>query len=270
MPWVNYRFHHSKCEDFLPTEDDSYYDVAFLDPPYNTGNKQDKTVKYTRNKDFAAKKWTNFHAEWDTIDNYLEWAFNWLSLLRPKMKPKGAVFVCGSYHNAPEIGVAAKRAGYYIVTHIPWCIPNAFPNLAMTEMVHANQSIYWLRPHRNVSHYYDKEAAKRYNGGKNLRDYWIIPKESERKHKDKPWLNHPSKKPVPLIERAIDITLPKTNGGNVLDMFAGSGSTGEAVWNIAQRYDIQLSCVLCDMSREYVRAMEARIDYVRRDFINTS
>lgn len=260
---VNYHIHHGKCEEFLGDLDNNSIDVCFNDPPYNTGNKKDKTVKYDRNKDFAAKNWTNFHADWDTIDDYLEWAYNWLSLLRPKLKPKGAVFVCGSYHNAPEIGVAAKRAGYYIVTHIPWCIPNAFPNLAMTEMVHANQSIYWLRPYPDKTHYYDKEAAKRYNDGKNLRDYWIINKESGRKSADKPWLNHPSKKPVPLIERALDITLPKVNGGLVVDLFAGSGSTGEAVWNISQRYGLKLSCTLVDRSWEYTRDIEARLDFIQ-------
>jgi DNA modification methylase len=260
---VDYRILQGRCEDFLRGEPAMQVDVAFLDPPYNTGNTVNKAATYDQNKELAAKRWSSFYADWDTIDDYTCWACEWLTYLRPVMKPKGAVFVCGSYHNAPEIGVAAKAAGYYIVTHIPWCIPNAFPNLSMTRMVAANQSIYWLRPYPKRTHYYDKEAAKRYNDGKNLRDYWIIPKESQRKRPDKPWLAHKSKKPVPLMERAIDITLPKVSGGHVLDFFAGSGSTGEAVWNLARRYGLDLTCTLVDCSPEYVASIHARINWLR-------
>lgn len=256
---VTYNTHHGDCNDFLDGTPDDWFDVAFLDVPYNTGNKKSK---YGNIKKLQERKWDNFKADWDDIPDYVGWAENWLTKLRPKMKKKGSVFICGTYHNIPEIGVAAKKIGYYIVTNIAWCIPNAMFNAAMTETVHANQSIYWLRPYRDIKHYYDKDAAKRYNDGKNLRDYWVIPNSAQRKTPDKPWLQHPSKKPISLVERAIDITLPKEDWSRVCDMFAGSGTTGEAVWNLARRYNINLHCSQADKDAGYVNNILARIDYL--------
>lgn len=258
MYTVAYDTTHGDCEYFLDGVPDEWFDVIFLDPPYNTGNNKSK---YSKIKKLQDKKWDNFHADWDTIENYQEWAYGWLTKMRRTIKKKGSAFICGSYHNFPELGVAAKQAGYYIVTSIAWCIPNSMFNAAMTEMVHANQLVYWLRPHKDITHYYDKDAAKRINGGKNLRDYWIIPNRAQRKTDDKPWLQHPSKKPIELVERCIDITMPKVNWSRIGDFFAGSGTTGEAVWNIAQRYNLNLHCSQGDKNEEYVRNILARIEY---------
>lgn len=242
----------------IETCQDQSINVAFLDPPYNTGNEKDKTVKYSQNKNLASKNWSNFQATWDTIANYDEWATEWMEALQSKMNPQGAVFVCGSYHNIPEIGVIAKRLGYYIVTQIAWCIPNAMPNLACTEMVHATQFILWLRPQMKKRHFYDKEASKRHNEGKNLRDYWPINNDTT-SGRGMAWRKHKSKKPVALVQRAIDITLPKESGVTVVDFFAGSGTTGVAVQNLERQYGIQIGGVLSDRDEGYIAAVNERL-----------
>lgn len=256
---MTYTVKQMDCVDYLMSVPDNTVDVIFTDPPYNTGNTEDKTITYDRNADFAAKKWTNFHSDWDTIDNYLEWVMQWGYHARRILKPTGSIFVCGSFHSIPETAIAFKALGFYTIQWIQWCIPNAFPNLQGTKLTNANQTIIWARPRQNKTQHYDKEAAKRYNDGVNLKDYWIIPKESKRKSSNTPWLYHPSKKPVALAERAIDIALPKIDGVIVLDFFAGSGSTGEAVKNIARRYSIDIQCLLVDKDKEYVDGIEARM-----------
>lgn len=259
---VAYYTHHYDCLDYLAEVDDQTVDVIFIDAPYNTGNKKDKTVKYDRNKDFAKKNWVNFHADWDSIDKYYSWVLKWAKHSRRILKPKGSIFACGSFHNIPETALAFKKAGFYTIQWIQWCIPNAFPNLQGQKPTNANQTIIWARPYEDVTHYYDKAAAKNYNNGVNLKDYWIIPKESNRKGPDKPWLNHPSKKPVALIERALDISLPKQDWVRVLDFFAGSGATGEATLNIARRYGINIHCDQVEKEAKYVDGILARIEYL--------
>lgn len=249
----------SDCVTYLSALSDNSQDVIFIDPPYNTGNKKDKTVAYDRNKDFADKRWVNFHSDWDDIEQYHEWVLEWGYHARRILKPKGSIFVCGSFHSIPETAIAFKALGFYTIQWIQWCIPNAFPNLSGTKMTNANQTIIWARANEQTTHYYDKEAAKRYNSGVNLKDYWIIPKESQRKSPDRPWLEHPSKKPVSLVERALDISLPKQDGVSVIDFFAGSGSTGEAAINIAGRYNIDISCTLVDKEQKYIDGIQARI-----------
>lgn len=252
----------TQCQDciaYLETVPDKSVDIIFIDPPYNTKNSKDKTVKYDRNKDFTNKNWTNFYSDWDNVDHYYAWTLKYARHCRRVLKPKGSIFICGSFHNIPETALAFQKAGFYTIQWVQWCLPNAFPNLSCTKMTNANQTIIWARPEEKITHYYDKVAAKKYNDGVNLKDYWIIPKESQRKSKEKPWLDHPSKKPVSLVERAIDIALPKVDNGCILDFFAGSGSTGEAVYNITERHNLNLKCAQVDKDETYVNGILARI-----------
>lgn len=253
--------HHADCLELTNSLEDNSVDLFFLDPPYNTGRTKNAAPQYDRNKDFESKKWKTFYAEdgWDSIVDYYAWCSTWLEAAQRKLKPKGSIMVCGSYHNFPEVGVAMKALGYYIISNIAWCIPNSFPNLAMTKPISANRSILWARKSKKVSHYYDKDAAKRHNNGKNLRDYWLINNDTQA---GKLW-KHPSKKPVELVHRAIDISVPKSNDTLIVDFFAGSGTTGLAVNILNAQYKLNMACVLGDYTAEYVELMERRLHLSR-------
>lgn len=261
---VTYNIINDDCVKALQALPDKSVDVIFIDPPYNTGNTQDKTPTYTKNEDYIKKKWKSFHASWDTIDNYELWAIEWLRESNRVLKPKGSMFICGSFHNIPEVAYALGKTGFYTIQWIAWCIPNSFPNLAMTKMVSANQTIIWARPSSKVSHFYDKEAAKSYNDGKNIRDYWIIPNNTSA-GKGTSWKQHPSKKPVSLVSRAIDIALPKkgeeletslTYGPlHIVDFFAGSGTTGEA----CRALSVDTTCTLIEKDPMYIEWIKERM-----------
>jgi len=246
--------YHGNCLDVLPTLPKASIDCIFVDPPYNTTNTINKAMVYDRNDDFARKRWKTFHAEWDTIHRYIPWATQWLTESARVLTDTGTIFVCGSFHNIPDVALAMRRAGFYTIQWVQWCIPNSFPNLSMTKQVNANQTIIWAR--KGKSHYYDKEAAKRYNDGKNLRDYWIINNDTTA-DRGKPWKAHPSKKPVGLVARALDIALPK-HTCHVLDFFAGGGSTGAAAQHIANTYGIDVHCTLIEQCAEYVGWLNQR------------
>lgn len=236
------------CVTRLRTIASASVDCVFIDPPYNTTNKVNKAATYDRNQDFARKRWKSFHAEWDTIHGYIPWARQWLAESKRILTDTGTIFICGSFHNIPDVAIALRQTGFYTIQWISWNIRNSFPNLSMTKMVNANQTIIWAR--KGKRHYYDKEAAKRYNDGKNLRDYWDIPNDTSA-DKGKPWKAHPSKKPVDLVYRALDIATPKIDGISVVDFFAGSGSTGEAFNRLCTNYHITGSCTLVEKSAEY-------------------
>ena len=70
--------------------------------------------------------------------------------------------------------------------------------------------------------------------------------------------NHPTVKPLKLMEYLCTLTKTPT-GGTVLDMFAGSGSTGVACQNTGRDF------ILIEMTPEYIPIIEARISEAKKD-----
>ncbi len=241
----------AECLAAIQTYPKDSVHTAFLDPPYNTGLVESKVPRYTQNKDFAEKKWDNFHAEWDTIPDYYRWSAEWLDALRPRMQKRSSVWICCTHHCQGELLLALKRTGYYIITQVAWCIPNAFPHLAGTRMAHSHQTLIWARPY--ASHFYNYPVAKSYNDGKNLRDYWLINNDTQA---GKRW-KHPSKKPPALVRRALHISTPEQ--GHVVDFFAGSGTTGLACEQLTRDYTYPLTYTLSDQNAEYAAMAHERI-----------
>lgn len=243
------------CIERLKMVPSDSVDVIFIDPPYNTKNKKNKAITYDRNEDYQKKNWIPFFSDWDDISNYYEWCVLWLQESKRILKPRGSIFICGSFHNIPDVALSLRSLEMYTIQWLQWCIPNSFPNLSMTKMINANQTLIWCRKSQEITHYYDKEAAKRYNDGKNLRDYWLINNDTQA---GKKW-KHPSKKPVELVKRAIDISLPKVHGATVIDFFGGSGTSGIAVRELERQYNIEFHCTLIDNKEEYIAMMEERL-----------
>lgn len=229
-------------------------DTIFADPPYNTKNKIDKTVTYDQNADFASKNWTNFKADWDDINDYYEWSFTWLAQAKRILKPNGSIWICGSFHNIPDVARALKALEFYTIQWVSWCIPNAFPHLAGIKMGNSNQTIIWARPYKGVTQFYDLEAARRYNNGKNLRDFWLINNDTSAGR----FWKHPSKKPFDLVYRALDVSTPKHASATVLDPFAGSGTTGSAARHLG------LDCILFERESAYIPMIKDRVTNERR------
>ena len=237
--------YNADCVDILKTLADTSVDCVFVDPPYNTKNKTNKAATYDRNTELAAKNWQSFHANWDDIIDYSAWATEWLEQSKRVLTDTGTIFICGTFHNIPDVAMVLRATGFYTIQWIQWCIPNAFPNLAMTKPINANQTMIWAR--KGKRHFYDKEAAKRYNDGKNLRDYWLINQDTRGKWK------HPSKKPVELVYRALDISVPKDKSVHIVDFFSGSGSTGESASLFAKTYANPVHCTLVDKDNAYAQ-----------------
>lgn len=244
------------CIDGTADLADESIDTIFNDPPYNTGNEHNKAVSYDQSAEFAAKNWTPFYAHdgWDTIPDYRAWCLGWLRQAHRVLKPTGSIWICGSFHNIPDVALALRELEFYTIQWVQWCIPNAFPHLAGLKMGNSNQTIIWARKSQYTTQFYDLEAARRYNDGKNLRDFWLINNDTQA---GKLW-KHPSKKPFDLVFRALDISTPKHSGATVLDMFAGSGTTGSAAKHLG------LDCILFERKAEYIPVIRDRVTNEKR------
>lgn len=239
--------HAGDCVEVLAEMDAGSFATVFIDPPYATGNSK---AKYGNSRLLREKAWTNFAADWDvwsTQEAYAADVARWCEAIRRVMDASASLWVCGSHHSIPTWDLTLKRMGFWVCQWVSWCIPNAMPNVAMTQMASSNQTLIWARRSKSARHYYNKAAARLYNNGHNLRDFWIIPNDSQAGRRWK----HPSKKPPALVSRALHISTPL--GGAVLDCFAGSGTTG-----IAAR-GLELPCTLVEREPSYVAMIQERL-----------
>jgi DNA modification methylase len=233
----------------LPAQ--SFQTVA-IDPPYMTNNTK---AKYADSRMLKTKQWTNFAADWDSWPSQEAYQTDvtlWVEAIRRVMDTDACIWVCGSHHSIPTWDLTLKRLGFWVNQWVQWCIPNAMPNVAMTQMASSNQTIIWARKSQKSKLYYDKQAARLYNKGKNLRDFWLIPNSSTEARQG---IDHPAKKPPALMERILHISTPPN--GHVLDCFAGSGTTGFAARSLA------IPCTLVEKEEKYVQVIERRLGIIR-------
>jgi len=215
-------------------------DVIFADPPYflSSGG-----ISCHSGKQVSVNK-----GEWDiTLSSKEKLAFNrkWLKECRKVLKDDGSIWISGTFHNIYSIGVALELEGYSIINNITWQKPNPAPNLACRCFTNSAETILWARKinekGKKGKHYFNYDLMKEINGGKQMKDVWILnlPKKGEKKYG-----KHPTQKPLSVLER---ILLASTKEGDiVLDPFNGSGTTGIMCSMLNRKY------IGIDKDKEYL------------------
>jgi site-specific DNA-methyltransferase (adenine-specific) len=188
--------------------EDGYFDLIFADPPYNLSDKSFQTVK--NGKPVACNK-----GEWDKIDNLFEFNEKWLTECRRILSDTGTIWISGTLHNHPSIGVILKNLEFWIINDIIWFKRNAPPLLSKNRLAPSTELI-WLAS-KSKKYFFNYDLAKEMNEGKQMRNLWEI---NAQRHKT----THPTEKPEILLQRII--LLGSQEGDKVLDPFMGSGTTG--------------------------------------------
>lgn len=182
--------------------------LIFADPPYNLSGESYLTVH-------AGRPVVCDKGEWDSIDNVYEFNRTWLSECVRVLADDGTLWVSGTLHNHPSVGMALKDLGMWIINDVIWYKRNASPLMARNRFAPSTELI-WVAA-KSKRYFFNYDAAKTMNEGKQMRNLWEIKAE---KHKTK----HPAEKPETLLTRIIKIG--SQEGGLVLDPFMGSGTTG--------------------------------------------
>ena len=215
-------------------------DLIFADPPYflSSGG-----ISCQSGKQVSVNK-----GEWDyskTIEDRIKYHRKWIALCRNVLKDNGTIMISSTLHSVYAIGVALELEAYSIINNIIWKKTNPAPNLACRCFTHSTETVIWARKQLNFKkkgkHYFNYEAMKEENDGKQMKDVWeffdIEPEifesstapKSEKKHG-----NHPTQKPAKLLKRLI--TAASKEGDLVLDPFNGSGTTGIVAHILKRRY----------------------------------
>ena len=99
-------------------------DLIFADPPYNLQLKGDLHRPDNSLVDAVDDHWDQF-SSFATYDAFTR---DWLAAARRLLKPNGAIWVIGSYHNIFRVGAELQNQQFWIMNDVIWRKSNPMPN----------------------------------------------------------------------------------------------------------------------------------------------
>ena len=197
-------------------------DLIFADPPYNLQLKSQLHRPDHSKVDAVDDHWDQF----SSFAAYDQFTKDWLTAARRILKPDGALWVIGSYHNIFRVGAAVQDAGFWILNDVIWRKSNPMPNFRGKRLTNAHETLIWAAKCEKSKYTFNYEALKALNEGIQMRSDWLLPlcTGHERLKDEKGDKAHPTQKPEGLLHR---ILIGTSNPGDVvLDPFFGTGTTG--------------------------------------------
>ena len=235
-------------------------DLIIADPPYCLGK------DYGNNSD---KK---------SPSEYLEWSKKWIDAVIPKLKDTGSFYIFLSWRYSPEIFSFIKTK-LIMINEIIWDrrVPSMGGSTRRFSSVHDNIGFFV----KTKKYYFDLDAVripydpktkkartrsifvgkKWLEVGYNPKDVWSVP----RIHAQDPEReNHPTQKPLEIIERIVKASCPEE--GIVLDPFMGSGTTAAAcVINNRKYVGFEVNSKYCEIIEERIKKLRGKLTLFSSD-----
>ena len=234
----------------LPAES---VDLIFADPPYNLQLKGELERPDQSKVDGVLESWDRF----ETITDYDNYSKKWLESARRLLKPNGAIWVIGSYHNIFRLGYILQDLGFWLLNDIVWRKVNPMPNFRGRRFTNAHETLIWASKSSSSKYTFNYEAMKSLNGDLQMRSDWLIPIcTGEERLKDNNGKKiHPTQKPENLLSRVI---MSSSNIGDIiLDPFFGTGTTGAVAKKLGRNF------IGIEQNAKYVVEAEKRIKLVK-------
>ncbi|MCG6904859.1 MAG: site-specific DNA-methyltransferase [Rhodobacter sp.] len=229
-------------------------DLIFADPPYNLQLKADLHRPDNSKVDAVDDAWDQF----DSFAVYDKFTKAWLSAAQRLLKPHGAIWVIGSYHNVFRMGAELQNQGFWILNDVVWRKSNPMPNFRGKRLTNAHETLIWASKTEGAKYTFNYEALKALNDGIQMRSDWVLPicTGHERLKDGNGDKAHPTQKPESLLHR---ILIGTTNQGDVvLDPFFGTGTTGAVAKMLGRDF------IGIEREAAYRKVAERRLDRVRR------
>lgn len=210
------------CIEVMNSLPEASVDLIFADPPYNLQLKGELHRPDNSRVDAVDDAWDQF----SSFKAYDDFTRAWLKAARRLLKPNGAIWVIGSYHNIFRVGTALQDAGFWILNDVVWRKSNPMPNFRGKRFTNAHETMIWAGKSEDSKYTFNYEALKALNEGIQMRSDWVLPicNGHERLKDHKGDKAHPTQKPESLLHRVL---VGSTNPGDVvLDPFFGTGTTG--------------------------------------------
>jgi modification methylase len=207
-------------------------DLIFADPPYNLQLEQSLTRPDQSKVDAVDDDWDKF----ESFAHYDAFTRAWLGAARRLLKPDGALWVIGSYHNIFRVGAALQDLQFWLLNDVIWRKTNPMPNFRGTRFTNAHETLIWASKSQKSRVTFNYEAMKAGNDDTQMRSDWLFPlcTGAERlKGGDNAKL-HPTQKPEALLYRILSATTRP--GDVVLDPFFGTGTTGAVARKLGRHF----------------------------------
>lgn len=252
--------HHCTALDVLVRTLDDTIDLVYIDPPFGTGSRQ--TLKRQRTGDVIS------HASYEDPDEgYVPWLREHVEEIRRALRPSGTMYLHLDRRWSHYVKVMCDEVfgRPCFLNEVVWSYNFGGRGKRCWPQKHDSILVYVKEPGKHVFNWDDiprvpyaapemqhvgrspEEAARRIASGQVPTDVWqlsIVGTASKERN------GYPTQKPVRLVERAILASSPV--GGTVMDVFAGSGTTGDA----AHRHN--RSFILADVSPDAIATMRDR------------
>ncbi|WP_172300345.1 site-specific DNA-methyltransferase [Pseudoruegeria sp. HB172150] len=229
-------------------------DLIFADPPYNLQLKSDLHRPDNSRVDAVDDAWDQF-ASFATYDQFTR---DWLAAAKRLLRPNGAIWVIGSYHNVFRLGAELQNQGFWILNDVVWRKSNPMPNFRGMRLTNAHETLIWASREEGAKYTFNYEALKALNDGVQMRSDWVIPlcTGHERLKDDNGDKAHPTQKPEALLHRVLVATTKP--GDVVLDPFFGTGTTGAVAKMLGRDF------IGIEREEAYRKVALKRLDKVRR------
>ncbi len=244
------------CVEVMKKMTEKSVDVVFADPPYflSSGG-----ISVQSGKMVSVDK-----GDWDkslTINDKLLFHQTWIREARKVLKDDGTIWISATLHSVYAIGVALELEGFSIINNVIWRKTNPAPNISGRAFTHSTETVIWARkqltPTKKGKHYFAYHEMKKYNNGKQLKDFWdlndtnVVFESGTTPKREKTYGKHPTQKPISLLERIIEAST--TEGQIILDPFAGSGTTLIVAHSLSRRsIGIELDKMYLDLAKKRI------------------
>ena len=242
------------CIEVMRGLPEASVDLIFADPPYNLQLKGDLHRPDNSRVDAVDDAWDQF-ASFKAYDRFTK---DWLAVARRLLKPDGAIWVIGSYHNIFRVGAALQNAGFWILNDVVWRKSNPMPNFRGKRLTNAHETMIWAGRDESSKYTFNYDALKALNEGIQMRSDWVLPicTGHERLKDSGGEKAHPTQKPESLLHRVLVGT---TNPGDVvLDPFFGTGTTGAVAKMLGRDF------IGIEREAAYREVAAARLSKIRR------
>ncbi|PZX11823.1 modification methylase [Palleronia aestuarii] len=242
------------CTEIMEGLPEASVDLIFADPPYNLQLKGDLRRPDNSRVDAVDDAWDRF-ASFEAYDTFTR---AWLAAARRILKPEGAIWVIGSYHNIFRVGAALQDQGFWILNDVVWRKSNPMPNFRGKRLTNAHETMIWAGRDQGAKYTFNYDALKALNDGVQMRSDWVLPicNGHEREKDAAGEKAHPTQKPQSLLHRVL---VGASNPGDVvLDPFFGTGTTGAVAKMLGRDF------IGIERDQGYIDVARARLDRVRK------
>ncbi len=287
--WTNLLFHGDNKEvlsTLLVNGFRGKIDLIYIDPPFDSGADYIRKVELRGQKDkiegeepslIEQVQYTDIWAN----DNYLQFMYERLILLRELLSDKGSIYLHCDWHKNHHLRFLLDEVfnEENFINEIAWCYTgptnqkNNYPRKHDTILLYKKSDDYIFNSdeirvafkkstksggkNALTGRASDEELEALDEKGKIIEDWWIDIADLGKLHNED--LKYPTQKSTPLLERIIKAS--SNDNSIVLDCFSGSGTAAAVAQKLGRKW------IACDINKGAIQTTSKRLQNVIKEQI---